>query len=322
MSGKYKAEYEFYPAEDKHDGDTHRYSGKDHNGLSDKNLESLELRQNPYQKDKFSATFVFSTESNKRDQRIEAVLGLLSVNAGVEAKANSHGNASGFSVTVDDVSQKDLMKLAVALTHDAPTGVRGDNFHAAVMGADVAAQVIKGELERLKMTPVEAGLVSITTTGTSQESTFLRGLSKAPAYVDVSFDGYPTSPVASIRENGQFAELKGANVLEINSEVELRSGQGPRVVEAMKAAGLPAKQTSNGYLFVAAPVDSVTEALKNAGLVAPAIHDAVKAATDTAHPGQQKINAEIAAEGGERVRKMHAAGPAITAPAQTSKPAV
>ncbi len=322
MSGKYKAEYEFYPAEDKHDGDTHRYSGKDHNGLSDKNLESLELRQNPYQKDKFSATFVFSTETDKREKRIEAVLGLLSVNAGVEAKPSSHGNASGFSVTVENVSQKDLMKLAVALTHDAPMGVRGDNFHGAVLGPDVAAQVIAGELDRLKMTPVEAGLVSITTTGTSKESTFLLGLSKSPAYVDVSFDGYPTSPVASIRENGQFTELKGAAILEVHSEVELRSGQGPRVAEAVKAAGLPAKLTTNGYLIVQAPADSVTEALKNAGLVAPAIHDAVKSAADGAHPGQQKINAEIAAEGKERLRSMHASAPAAAAAVQVAKPSV
>lgn len=319
MSGKYKAEYEFYEAEDKHDGDTHRYSGKDHHGLSDKNLESLELRQNPYQKDKFSATFVFSTETDKREQRIEAVQGLLSVNAGAESKVNSHGNASGFSVTVEDVAQKDLMKLVVALTHDAPKNAREDSFHGAVLGADVAGQIVSAELDRLKLTPVEAGLVSITTTGTSQESTFLRGLSKAPAYVDVAFDGYPTSPVAAIRENGQFAELKGANALEIHSELQTRDGQAPRVIDAMKKAGFGARNVGAGYVVVDAPADSVTEVLKNAGMIAPAIHDAVKSAADNAHPGQRQINADIAAEGAERLRKMSVSTPAVAAPA---KPAV
>jgi len=316
MSVKHKAEYEFYLAESKHDGDCHRYSGVDHNGLSDKGLDSVSLNQNPYQKDKFTATFVFDTPADKRDQRIEAVLGLLSVNAGVEAKANSHGNASGFSVSVEDVSQKDLMKLAVALTHDAPKGPRGDSFHGAVLGTEVAGQIIAGELDRLKMTPVEAGLVSITTVGMSKESAFLQGFAKPAVYVDVGFEGYPTSPVASIRENGQFSELKGASALEVKSEIELRSGQGPRVMQAMKDAGLAATRSQDGqYLIVSAPVDSVTGALKNAGLVAPAIHDAVKSAADAAHPGQQKINADIAAEGAERLRKLADRAPVAKAPA-------
>lgn len=313
MADKFKAEYEFYPAEDKHDGDCHRYSAADHNGLSDKGLESMELRQNPYQKDKFTATFVFDTPADKRDQRIEAVLGLLSVNGGVEAKANSHGNASGFSVSVEDVSQKDLMKLAVALTYDAPKDPRGDSSHYAVLGQGVAGQVIAGELKRLDLTPVEAGLVSINTTGMSQQSAFLKGLSSPTVYVDVGFEGYPTSPVASIRENGQLAELKGASVLEIRSEVQLRSGQAPAVLQAMKDAGLAATRTPDGqYLIVSAPADSVTGALKNAGLVAPAIHDAVKSAADSAHPGQQKINAEINAEGMDRIRKMADRAPAVS----------
>ncbi|MBW7911523.1 MAG: hypothetical protein H3C49_09690 [Alphaproteobacteria bacterium] len=314
MSGKHKAEYEFYPAESKHEGDCHRYSGVDHNGLSDKGLESVSLNQNPYQKEKFTATFVFDAPADKRAQRMEAVLGLLAVNGGVKAEPNSHGNASGFSVTVENVSQKDLMKLVVALTHDAPKDARGDSSHYAVLGTEVAGQIIAGELKRLDLSPVEAGLVSINTVGMSQESVFLKGTTKPSVYVDVKFDGYPTSPVAAIREVGKMAELKGAVVYEVESEVELRSGQAPRVLQAMKDAGLPAKRIEDGeYVIVSAPVDSVTGALQKAGLVAPAIHDAVKSAADAAHPGQQQINTEIAAECVERLRR-------ITERTQVAKP--
>lgn len=309
MAGKYKAEYEFYEAEDKHDGDCHRYTGKDGNNLSDKDLSSVELRQNPYQKDKFSATFAFSTPGDKRDQRIETVKGLLGVNAGaVDISTNSYGNASGFSVKVEDVSQKDLMRLVVALTHDAPKDPRGNAFHYAVMDSDVAGQIIEQELGRLKMTPVEAGLVSISTEMMSRESMFLRGLSTPANYVDVRFDGYPTSPVAAISENGRFCELNGATAIEVFSEIDVRGGQTARVEQAMQDAGIKSARRKDGeYLVVGAPADDVAAALQKAGLIAPAIADAVRDAAEAAHPGQQKINARIEVENPERMRHLPAA---------------
>lgn len=315
MTGKYKAEYEFYPAEDKYEGDCHRYTGSDHNGLSDSDLSSIELRQNPYQREKYSATFVFSTHSGKRDMRKEAVLGLLEGNAGVtDAKVNSHGNASGFSVEIDNLSQKDLMRLTLALTQEAPKGPRGDAVHYPVLGADVAGQVIGAELGRLNMTPVQAGLVSITTDEMSQDRARMFGLARPVSYVDVSLAGYPTSPVEAIRENGEFSELAGAAAMQVHTRLELRGGQAPRVMQAMQDAGLrTARIRDSQDLRVEAPADSVAEALGKAGMLPVAVVDAIRSAAEAAHPGQQKINAQIEEE--KPAVLSHRTSPAVSKPA-------
>lgn len=297
MAEKYKAEYEFYPAEDKYEGDCHRYTGSGHNGLSGSDLESVELRQDPYQPEKYAATFVFSTGTDKRDQRQENVLGLLAGNAGVtDAKVNSHGNASGFSVTVEGLTQKDLMRLSVALTHEAPKGNRGDASYYPVLDADVAGQIIGAELGRLKMTPVEAGLVSITTDTMTQERAQLYALEKPASYVDADFGGLPTAPIAALRESGIFAQLDGKTAMQVETRLDLRSGQAPKVLDALQSAGLRAERSQDGqYITVSAPADAVADAFKNKGLLAPAVSDAIKAAAEDAHPGQQKINMQIAA---------------------------
>ncbi|MDP2207138.1 MAG: hypothetical protein Q8K65_12625 [Alphaproteobacteria bacterium] len=295
MAGKYKAEYEFYPAEDKYEGDCHRYTGSDHGGLSGSDMTSVDLRQDPYQRQKYSATFSFSTGADKRALRQENVIGLLEGNAGVtDAKVNSHGNASGFSVTVEGIGQKDLMRLAVALTHEAPKGPRGDAFHYPVLDADVAGQIIGAELDRLKISPVEAGLVSITTDTMTQERAKLYGLEKPVSYVDADFAGYPTSPVISLKENGVFAQLEGKAAMQVETRLDLRSGAAPKVLDALQSAGLRAERSKDGqYITVSAPADSVADAFKSKGLIAPAVGDAIKSAAEAAHPGQQKINMQI-----------------------------
>jgi hypothetical protein len=295
MAGQYRAEYEFYPAEDKYEGDCHRYTGSDHRGLSGSDLASVELRQNPYQPEKYEATFVFTTGTDKRALRQENVIGLLDVNAGVTgAKVNSHGNASGFSVTVEGIGQKDLMRLTIALTHEAPKEGRGDSFHYPVLDADVAGQIIGSELGRLKLSPVEAGLVTVTTDAMTEERAKLLGLENPVSYVDADFAGYPTSPVASLRENGILADMNGKTAMQVTTQLSLRSGQAPKVLDALQSAGLRAERSADGqYITIAAPADSVADAFKSKGLLAPAVSDAIKSAAEAAHPGQQKINMQI-----------------------------
>jgi hypothetical protein len=311
MSGKYKAEYEFYPAEDKYEGDCHRYTGSDHGGLSGSDMTSIDLRQDPYQREKYSATFSFSTGADKRELRQENVVGLLEGNAGVtDVKVKSHGNATGFSVTVEGIEQKDLMRLAVALTHEAQKGPRGDAFHYPVLDANVAGQIIGAELDRLKISPVEAGLVSITTDTMTQERAQSYGLEKPTAYVDADFGGYPTSPVTALRESGIVAELDGKTAMEVETRLDLRSGYAPKVLDALQSAGLRAERSKDGqYITVAAPADSVADAFKSKGLLAPAVSDAIKSAAEAAHPGQQKINMQIDATSPLQA-KVSAAAPA------------
>lgn len=314
MAGKYKAEYEFYPAEDKYEGDCHRYTGSDQNGLSGlsgSDMASVDLRQDPYQREKYSATFSFSTGSDKRALRQETVVGLLQGNAGVtDAKVNSHGNASGFSVTVEGIEQKDLMRLAVALTHAAPKDPRGDALHYPVLDADVAGQIIDAELDRLKISPMQAGLVSITTDRMTQERATSYGLEKPMSYVDADFAGYPTSPIVSLQESGSVSEIEGKTAMYVETRLDLRSGYAPKVLDALQSAGLRAERSTDGqYITVKAPADSVADAFKSKGLIAPAVGDAIKAAAEAAHPGQQKINMQIDAASPLQA-KVSAAAPA------------
>ncbi|MFN7113244.1 MAG: hypothetical protein ACK4PK_02685 [Alphaproteobacteria bacterium] len=311
MAGKYKAEYEFYPAEDKYEGDCHRYTGSDYTGLSGHDMTSIDLRQDPYQREKYSATFSFSTGGDKRALRQETVVGLLEGNAGVtDAIVKGHGNAAGFSVTVEGIEQKDLMRLAVALTHEAQKGPRGDASHYPVLDADVAGQIIGAELDRLKISPVEAGLVSITTDTMTQERAKFYGLEKPAAYVDADFGGYPTSPVSALSESGIVAELDGKVAMQVQTRLDLRSGYAPKVLDALQSAGLKAERSKDGqYITVAAPADSVADAFKSKGLLAPAVSDAIKSAAEAAHPGQQKINMQIDAASPLQA-KVSAAAPA------------
>lgn len=295
MANKFTAEYEFYPAEDKYEGDCHRYTLRDQRGLSGADLSSVELRQNPYQKDKFEVTLSFDTETAKRDSRIENVKGLLEGNAGVEGSVKSHGNASGFSVTVECKDQKDLMRLAVALSHDAPKGPRGDAVHYPLMDADVAGQIIGRELDRLQITPVQAGLISVTTDVMTAERAKLMGLEKPVSYVDADFSGYPVSPIAGLREDGVFSDLNGKTAIEVKTRIDIRGGQGPRVLDALQKDGLNAVRSQDGqFINVRAPADAVAGALEKSGLLAPAVSGAIKSAAEAAHPGQQKINMQIA----------------------------
>lgn len=304
MADTYKSEYEFYPSEDKHEGDCHVYRSGDHRGLSDANLSTIELRQHPYMREKYSVNIVFDTPGDKRDLRQENVLGLLAGNAGIEnVETKSFGNASGFSVTVDDVDQKDLMRIAVALTQAAPKGK--SDFHYPVMGQAVAEQIIGNELDRLKMTPVEAGLVSIKTDEMTKERAAELGLAKPVAYVDVNFDNYPLSPVAFIREDGTFSERNGESAMHISTKLTARDGQAKKVVEALQDAGIKATKSEYGnYVSANATADAVAEALQKSKLLSGTLTEAIKSAAEKAHPGQREINAEIDAQGAAHARKI------------------
>lgn len=306
MAGKYGSEYEFYPSEDKYEGDCHRYCGKDHNGLSDQDLSSIELRQNPYQRDKYTVTLVFTTAESKRDYRAETVKGLLSENAGMaDAKIKNHGNASGFSVEMDNLSQQDLMRMTVALAQAAPKG-KSDYFYP-VLGTDVAEQVVSAELGRLKMSPVEAGLVSVSIDEMSKERAASLGIEKPVSYVDVALAGYPLSPVAAMREDGVFAEAKGKPAMQVNTMLTARDGQMQNIMNALQSAGVRASRAEGAsHISVQAPSDTVAQALQKAGMMPAAVVDAVKSAADKAHPGQAQVNADIIAAGVERARKVSA----------------
>lgn len=306
MANTYKSEYEFYPSEDKHEGDCHVYRGGDHRGLSDANLSSIELRQHPYMREKYSVNMVFDTPGDKRAHRQETVQGLLAGNAGIEnIETKSFGNASGFSVTIDDVDQKDLMRVAVALTQAAPKDK--NDFHYPVMDQAVAEQIIANELDRLKMTPVEAGLVSIKTEEMSQGRAAELGLGKPVSYVDVNFDNYPLSPVAFIREDGTFTERNGETAMQVTSKLTARDGQAKKVVEALQGAGIKATKSEYGnYISTNATADAVAEALQKSKLLSGTLTDTIKSAAEKAHPGQREINAEIETQGATRIRAMSA----------------
>lgn len=306
MANTYKSEYEFYPSEDKHEGDCHVYRGGDHHGLSDANLSSIELRQHPYMREKYSVNIVFDTPGDKRAHRQETVQGLLAGNAGIEnIETKSFGNASGFSVTINDVDQKDLMRIAVALTQAAPKDK--SDFHYPVMGQAVAEQIIANELDRLKITPVEAGLVSIKTEEMTQERAAELGLGKPVSYVDVSFNNYPLSPVAFIREDGTFTERNGETAMQVTSKLTARDGQAKKVVEALQGAGIKATKSEYGnFISTNATADAVAEALQKSKLLSGTLTDTIKSVAEKAHPGQREINAEIEAQGAARIRAMSA----------------
>lgn len=306
MANTYKSEYEFYPSEDKHEGDCHVYRAGDHRGLSDANLSSIELRQHPYMREKYSVNIVFDTPGDKRAHRQETVQGLLAGNASIEnAETKSFGNASGFSVTINDVDQKDLMRVAVALTQAAPKDK--NDFHYPVMDQAVAEQIIANELDRLKMTPVEAGLVSIKTDEMSKDRAAELGLAKPVSYVDVNFDSYPLSPVAFIREDGTFTERNGETAMQVTSKLTARDGQAKKVVEALQGAGIKATKSEYGnFISTNATADAVAEALQKSKLLSGTLTDTIKSAAEKAHPGQREINAEIEAQGATRIRAMSA----------------
>jgi hypothetical protein len=303
MANTYKSEYEFYPSESKHEGDCHRYCG-DYKGLSDQDLSSIELRQHPYVRDQYSVSLVFSTGQDKRDMRAETVKGLLQENAGItDAKVNSHGNSSGFSVVIDNLKQEDLMRVTVALTQTAPKG--NSDHHYAVLGQDIAEQVMANELHRLKLTPVEAGLVSISIDQMTPDRAKEMGLEKPVNYVDVDLSAYPLSPVTLMREEGAFSEKSGATAMRVETRLGVRDGQATKVVQALQSAGIIANKLGQTKDVSAnAPTDVVASALQKAGLMAPVLADAIKSAAESAHPGQQKINAEIDAQSTQRLKKM------------------
>jgi len=309
MANKYKAEYEFFPSESKHEGDFHVYRGSGPlGGLSDDNLAAIELRQHPYVRDQYSVSLSFDTPTDKRDYRIETVKGLLAANAGAaEVEVKSHGNASGFTVTIDNMKQEDLMRIAVALTQEAPKGKDGSYF--PVMDRTVAEQIIASELDRLKLTPIEAGLVKIEKTEMDAARARDLGLQKPTGYIDVDFAAYPLTPVSFMREDAHFAALAGETKMYMSTDITARDGLGKRVAEALQEAGIKVTRSEfTPFVKAQAPADVVAEALQQARLLSPAITDAVKAAAETVHPGQREINAGIDAEFAARVKK-----PAVSA---------
>jgi len=305
MANTYKSEYEFYPSESKHEGDCHRYCG-DYKGLSDQDLSSIELRQHPYVRDQYSVCLVFATGQDKREFRAETVQGLLAENAGItDAKVNSHGNSSGFNVVIDNVKQEDLMRIAVALTQAAPKGK--SDHHYPVMGQDIAEQVLANELDRLKLTPVDAGLVKITTEQMSADRAALMGIEKPVNYVDVDLSAYPLTPVKLMREDGSFSDKSGASAMQVGTTLGVRDGYTAKVVQVLQDAGIKASKTGQGNnVSTNAPTDVVAGALQKAGLLPPVLADAIKSAAQAAHPDQQKINAEIDAQGAQRISKIAA----------------
>lgn len=262
------------------------------------------MRQHPYVREKYSINLVFDTPGDKRAFRQETVLGLLAGNAGIEnVETKSFGNASGFSVTVDDVSQTDLMRVAVALTQAASKG-KGDSFYP-VMDQNIAEQIIGNELDRLKMTPVEAGLVSIKTEEMSAERAADLGLAKPVSYVDVNFDNYPLSPVTFMREEATFSERNGESAMHVGARLTTRDGYAKKVIEALQGAGIKATKSEYGnYISTNATADAVADALQQSKLLSGTLAGAIKSAAEKAHPGQREINAEIDAEGAARIRKM------------------
>ena len=297
MANKYKAEYEFFPSESKHEGDFHVYRGEDSfKGLSDANLSSIELRQHPYVPEQYSISLGFDTPSDKRDLRIETVKGLLAGNAGLEeVEVKSHGNASGFSVTIDKMKQEDLMRVAVALTQAAPKG-KSDS-HYPVMDTSVAEQVIANELQRLQLTPIEAGLVKIEKSEMDQSRARDLGLDKPVGYIDVNFSAYPLTPVSFMREEANFSELAGEAKMHMSTDITARDGMGKRVAEALQNAGIKVTRSEfTPFVKAHAPADTVADALQNAKLLSPTIARAVMKAAESVHPGQREINAAIDAE--------------------------
>lgn len=304
MANKYKAEYEFFPSESKHEGDFHVYRGEGAlSGLSDDNLAAIELRQHPYVRDQYSVSISFDTPSDKRDYRIETVKGLLAGNAGVtDMEVKSHGNASGFSVTIDNMKQEDLMRIAVALTQTAPKG-KSDSYYP-VMGQPVAEQIIANELARLQLTPIEAGLVKIEKTEMDAARARDLGLQKPSGYIDVDFAAYPLTPVSFMREEAVFSELAGDTKMYMTTDITARDGLGKRVAEALQEAGIKVTRSEfTPFVKAQAPADVVAEALQKAKLLSPAITDAVKNAAESVHPGQREINAGIDAEFIAKVKK-------------------
>lgn len=304
MANKYKAEYEFFPSESKHEGDFHVYRGEDgFKGLSDADLSSIELRQNPYVPEQYSVSIGFDTPTDKRDFRIETVKGLLAGNAGLEdVEVKSHGNASGFSVTIDKMKQEDLMRVAVALTQAAPKG-KSDSYYP-VLDQSVAEQVIANELDRLKLTPIEAGLVKIEKTEMDALRARDLGLDKPVGYIDVNFAGYPLTPVSFMREEANFSALGGENKMHMSTDITARDGMGKRVAEALQEAGIKTTRSEfTSFVKAHAPADAVADALQNARLLSPSIAREVKKAAEAVHPGQRDINAAIDAEFAARMKK-------------------
>lgn len=304
MANKYKAEYEFFPSESKHEGDFHVYRAEDSfKGLSDANLSAIELRQHPYVPEQYSISVSFDTPTDKRDSRIETVKGLLAGNAGLEdVEVKSHGNAAGFSVTIDNMKQEDLMRVAVALTQAAPKG-KSDSYYP-VMDQTVAEQVIANELDRLKLTPLEAGLVKIEKTEMDAARAADLGLAKPTGYIDADFAAYPLAPVSFLREEATFSALAGENKMYMTTDITARDGLGKRVAEALQDAGIKVTRSEfTSFVKAQAPADAVAEALLKAKLLSPVIADALKTAAEAVHPGQRDINAGIDAEFVARVKK-------------------
>lgn len=304
MANNYKAEYEFFPSESKHEGDLHVYRGAGAmSGLSDDNLSAIELRQHPYLREQYDICLSFDTPTDKRDSRIETVKGLLEGNAGVtDIEVKSHGNASGFSITIEKMKQEDLMRIAVALTQDAPKG-KSDSYYP-VMGQPVAEQVIANELNRLQLTPIAAGLVKIEKTEMDATRANDLGLQKSVGYIDVDFSSYPLTPVSFMREEANFAELSGEKTMYMSTDITARDGQGKRVAEALQDAGIKVTRSEfTPFVKAQAPADVVAEALQQAKLLSPVITEAVKNAAEAVHPGQREVNAGIDAEFISRVRK-------------------
>jgi|GEM_PF-1175113 len=287
MGNQYKMEYQYYEGDGKYDGDLHRYTDSDLNGLSDKNLSSIELSQNVHNRDQYSAIFTFSTPTDERDRRVKNVLGLLEENAGItDARVNSHGNASGFTVKVDNLPQQDLMRLTLALTQ-AVHGESGQS-HFPVLGEDIAGQIVDSELNRLNMTPTQAGLIAVAVSE-------ILSIGRKQSYIDVDFKNCPISPVSHMREDGEFCDLGGRTAIQVHTNLHMREGQTSNVEQAMKKAGLQVTRIGNDQkdLRVDASADAVASAMRNAKMLPIYVAADICSTAEQAHQGQQKINQQI-----------------------------
>lgn len=294
MAEKYAAQYEFYPAEDKHEGDCHRYVGADHKGLSGQGLSSIDLKQDPYSKDSFSLSFHFQGDSGKAAYRQETVKGLLNAAGYTGVTIKTYGNASGFSADIDGVTPADLMHAVAGLAKDAPKG--SSDYHYAVLQRDIAGQIIEAELARTGQTAMQAGLVSISTEVMTAERAALMGLEKPSGYVDVDMRGCPLSVAMSMREDGFPAAIKDKSALYIETRIEAWPSETAGVQKALLDGGIKITvPEGGGYLRAQAPADEVANVLEKAGLMPPAVAADIRAAAEKTHPDQAKINRSIEA---------------------------
>ena len=271
LNNKDKIVMEAFPAEpgDKHTGDFYRYEredlslmGTDRGGT----ISTISFNQNPYQRDQFDIAISFDKENTYAMERAVALL----TNAGFNAETKApRGGEAIRSIIVKNVGETDLMKSVIALAKDVPNGK--SDTHYALLSRDEAAQVVAQELDRLKTTPLQAGLININRVPMSAERMRELGVVGAMGYIDIDLSGYPIGPVAYMREDAVPVGKFGTTRMEISTQLELQGIKPEVMQETLAQAGIKSKKVSDNQLSVSAGADSISRTLAEKGMIPAAI---------------------------------------------------